>query len=370
MQNKNICIVDIIDPNITIPGGSRSFTMNLLEYLIKEFNVILFGVGANKSEYNFKFVSVCNKSSQIRYIFNLFFMKKPTNSLVHVQSPLYILPFIFFKKNNFIISTLHGDNSKAIRRKKGRLISVIYDSIEKFALKQADKIIAVDNGTKYIYLKKHPWLQEKIVMAPVGVDIEKFKPIDKQKIRHKYKFNTDDKIILYVGRLRNDKGVDTLLKAFRQIEGVISNAKLVIVGDGKDAHRLMKLATEFALDNVFFLGTIEHDKIPEIMNCADVFALASLYESGPLVVQEALACGIPVVTTNVGRVQEFIRDDSIGRIVDRDEENFAMAIKEVLKMDQEITRKRCRQLSMDFSFEKTANTLIQIYKELERKDGK
>ena len=85
MQNKNICIVDIIDPSITISGGSRSFTMNLLEYLIKEFNVILFGVGPNKSEYNFKFVSVCKKSSQIRYIFNLFFMKK-----------MYLYKCIFF----------------------------------------------------------------------------------------------------------------------------------------------------------------------------------------------------------------------------------------------------------------------------------
>ena len=114
--------------------------------------------------------------------------------------------------------------------------------------------------------------------------------------------------------------------------------------------------------DVIFTGTLEHDKIPEIINCADVFALTSLYESGPLVTQEALACGIPVVTTDVGRVRDFIKNDAVGRIVDRNEKKFAVAIKEMLNKDQEKTRNACRKVAMDVSFEKTANKTIEAYK--------
>ncbi len=91
--------------------------------------------------------------------------------------------------------------------------------------------------------------------------------------------------------------------------------------------------------------------------------MCSLFESGPLVIQEAIACGVPVVTTDVGRVRDFIKNEKIGEVVNGNEEEFAEAIKRVLCGTQNHILER-RRIAYEFCFEKTANALFQIYNEL------
>jgi glycosyltransferase involved in cell wall biosynthesis len=115
------------------------------------------------------------------------------------------------------------------------------------------------------------------------------------------------------------------------------------------------------------MGAMEYDKIPEVLNCADVFALTSLYESGPLVIMEALACGVPSVTVDVGRVREFIQNRYCGRIVERDEKTFANAVSEFFTMDKVKIREECTNTAKKFSFEETAKKTAEVYKEVVEK---
>lgn len=370
-----VIIVSGIYPNIvTKPGGVRPYILNLISASIESgIEITLIGISNKKniaSNYPFTFIPIVSglKVSCYGFIFNLFLkahtLSIPSYSIIHTQRPDSTLPFVLFYKKNPKICTLHGLVYKGFFLKKTIFISHIYQLIEKFVLKRVDKIIAVNEETKENYLEKYPWLKDKMIVIPVGIDTELFKPMDKHKMQEKYGFKKNEKIIIYVGRLEKEKGLGFLLNSFKEVKKEITDCKLVLVGDGREKKNLENLAKDLELKEVIFMDSLEHDKIPEIMNCADVFALSSLYESGPLVVQEALACGIPVVTTNVGRVQEFIKSDAIGRIVERNEKDFARAIIEIFKMDQEKTIKACRQVAMDFSFEKTAKKIIEVYKNL------
>ena len=103
--------------------------------------------------------------------------------------------------------------------------------------------------------------------------------------------------------------------------------------------------------------------MPEILNCADVLTLCSLFEGSPNIVKEALACGVPVVTTAVGDVDDYVRD-GVGFVVPKRKEEFARAIIEVLSAaDTEHQRLACVTASSRFGFDQIGARTIAVYEE-------
>lgn len=309
----------------------------------------------------------------LRFVCGLLVRKKPTGGIVHAQLPIYAAPYVFGKRGKVVV-TLHGNNMLAIRRKHGRLISVFYNLLEGYALKRADLVIAVDESTKEAYLAQYPHLDISVI--PVGIDLDFFKPLDRDEMRRMY--GLDGLTILYVGRIREDKGIALIIDAFNLVRSRRPDAKLLLVGSGKDEVRFRKLAGEMVsgpgrkqakgTDAIQFLGQMPQGQIVEVMSGADVFVLGSLYESGPLVVQEALACGLPCVATRVGRVAEFIRNSKCGRIVERDAEALAAGILAVSESGD--VRNDCREAAMGFGFERTAGETLKLYGSLYAKEAR
>ena len=118
--------------------------------------------------------------------------------------------------------------------------------------------------------------------------------------------------------------------------------------------------------NIQFMGELQNDLIPEIINCADVLALTSFFEGSPTVIKEALACGIPIVSTDVGDVKYILNKDSlIGKIVPKnDESSFAQAIIEVLNNKDHKIKKRCREISKQFDSEIVALRMVEICEQM------
>jgi glycosyltransferase involved in cell wall biosynthesis len=372
-----VTIISGIDPYTPKPGGTRAYVMDLIPFLCEsEIKTTLIGVSYNKKgnisfKYPFAFVPIVRsqKISSYKFLFNLFlkvpFLRTSKSSIIHINRPDDMLPFVIFSRKNKKICTLHGVGYSDIYFKKGKFIGWAYRVIERYTLKRADRIIAVNENTKNFYTKKYPWLKDKIIIIPIGIDTKLFRPMDKHNIKEKYGFKEEDKIILYVGRFKREKGLDLLLESFKYVKREIPTGKLVLAGDGRERENLKNLVKEFKLNDVIFMGVLEHNKIPEILNCADVFVLCSLFESGPLVIQEAIACAIPVVTTDVGRVREFIKDEKVGKIVERNSKEIAKGILNVLnKADSSETRDMCREVSENCSFEKTAEQTIEVYADL------
>jgi D-inositol-3-phosphate glycosyltransferase len=129
----------------------------------------------------------------------------------------------------------------------------------------------------------------------------------------------NDKIILFVGRIDPLKGLDKLIKALpylRHIQGL----RLVVIGGGEhsqhEIERLRKLACDFKIQEaVTFLGLAKHEQLPYFYSAADVCVVPSYYESFGLVALESLACGTPVVATDVGNLKSIIRQGKTGYVL-------------------------------------------------------
>lgn len=155
---------------------------------------------------------------------------------------------------------------------------------------------------------------EKVIVINNGIDPKQFRIIDKAKARAHYGFPASEKILVFVGRLSREKGIDILIQALSILKD--RNLLTVIAGGGPQGESLLELAYRSGLkDKVRFLGPLADSEIPRLMNAADLFVLPSRSEGYPVVLLESLACGIPALATRVGGVHEILCDEKLGIIV-------------------------------------------------------
>ena len=153
--------------------------------------------------------------------------------------------------------------------------------------------------------------EEKIAVIPNGVDLKLFNIMDKKRARNFLKLSNESRIVLTIGSQDEVKGTKYLIEAFGMLlKRQKSPLLLILIGDGPLRKSLMSMSKNLGISkSVVFLGRRPHGEIPLWLNAADVFCLPSLREGQPNVVLEALACGIPVVASNVGAIPEMIRDN-------------------------------------------------------------
>lgn len=365
-----------VDPNKCELGGIQVYVIELIRHLLElssSLSINLLGVSYDtpSTTLPITFIPVLKneKMSTYRFLYRLLLtapsLRIPNDVIIHSQRPEEILAFVLFYKHNPKVLTLHGNGYVNMVRKRGIIIGTFYRIIEYIVLKKVDNVIFVVEDAYNFYIKKYPWLKGKIVVIPTGVDIGLFKPVDKEKMREKYKFEKKDKIILYVGRFEKEKRLDLLLKSFKEIKKEIMNCKLVLVGDGREKSNLKNFAKDLGLNDVIFMGMLEHGKIPEIMNCADVFVLCSLYEGSPTVVKEALACGTPVVSTNVGDVSECVINSETGYLVSNDSTDIAKGVIDILKSGK--FKENCIKVAQRYDWNKIAERTLAVYQTLSKK---
>ncbi len=171
-------------------------------------------------------------------------------------------------------------------------------------------------------------------MVPCGVDLELFRPVDKAVARRKLKLGPG-RMILFVGRMEPLKGIDNLLQARSRLKHVPGLQMLLLGGDRHslaEASRLTALANDLGLDgSVLFLGSVRQDLLPYFYSAADACVIPSHYESFSLVALESLACGTPVVATDVGDLKNIIHDGASGYVVPvNDPDELARGIESLL----------------------------------------
>jgi len=159
---------------------------------------------------------------------------------------------------------------------------------------------------------------DRISVIPCGVNLELFQPMNKDMAKQQLGFS-DDKIILFVGRIEPLKGLDQLLRAITYLQNSQELRLVIIGGDEQSQHemeRLQKLSQELHIEgSVTFSGLIKHEELPYFYSAADVCVIPSYYESFGLVALESMACGTPVVATNVGDLKSIIQQGKTGYVV-------------------------------------------------------
>lgn len=159
---------------------------------------------------------------------------------------------------------------------------------------------------------------ERISVIPCGVNLDRFQPMDKEAAKQQLGFG-DDRIILFAGRIEPLKGIDRLIQAMTYLRNG-GGIRLVIIGGDEhsrdEMRRLQKLSRDLHIrDSVTFVGFIKQENLPCFYNAADVCVIPSYYESFGLAALESLACGTPVVATDVGAIKSIIHPGETGYVV-------------------------------------------------------
>jgi len=270
----------------------------------------------------------------------------------------YSKPFVLTQHNTFIEYDSIFDNIE-------RLNDL---AVGKETLKEADKIIAVSNATKN-YVLSLGAKPEKVKVLHNGVDLVRFRPLagKREEMRRKLGISQNSIVVLTVRRLVYKNGIDTLIESANI--AVKKNPKIVflVVGKGPDLNNVQIKIKQLGIENNFrFTGFVKDEDLPFYYNAADFFALPSKSGEGlPLVALEAMACGLPVIATNVGGISEILMED-YGKIVPPNQpELLAKAILEFSNIDLSSRKLEIRAVMEEkYSWDKNVETLIGIYEEL------
>ena len=184
-------------------------------------------------------------------------------------------------------------------------------------LRRMDALLAVAEIQKDHLVNVERLPREKITVIHNGVDTEKYRPaIDEERarVRHSWGADQGDIVLVTVASLKPLKRVDALLRAAAALRGTGAPIRVVLIGDGPDRGALELLARDLGIaGHVVFTGV--RDDVELLLRGADVFVLSSRTEAFPNVVLEAMATGLPVVTTEVGSVREMVEPERSAIVV-------------------------------------------------------
>lgn len=275
--------------------------------------------------------------------------------IVHIQSP-----YPLGETANWLIgrarATVISYQSDIVKQKT---ILRFYGPILRRVLQAADTIIT--NNPRY--LESSSWLQpvrHKCRVIPIGINLDRFNPIPPA--------SSGPLKLLFVGRLRYYKGLDTLLRALAQL----SQVQLTIVGIGPMQAQWQALSQELGLsERVIFAGEIDETRLPDYYHQADVFVLPSnaRSEAYGIVLLEAMASGLPCITTELGTGTSWIVQDGVTGFVvpPLDPAALAQAINVLsgnMSLRQQFGQAALDRVRAEFSESTMVNRIIQLYQEL------
>lgn len=237
-----------------------------------------------------------------------------------------------------------------------------------FTYKFADHLIAVSNHTKDDMVRLLNIPEEKISVVYEAAD-QKFKPIENQdklnSIRKKY--NLEKKFILHVGTLSPRKNIEFLIKVFAEVVGKHSDYELVIAGKkGWYADQIIALAQSLNIkDKVNFIGYIDEEDKVALYNCAALLAYPSLYEGFGLPPLEAMACGVPVMASNISSIPEVVGEAGI-LLSPTDKKAWVNELDNLLNDNNRMLLYKEKGLlrAEQFSWDKTARETIKVYQKV------
>ncbi|MFH1647185.1 MAG: glycosyltransferase [Chloroflexota bacterium] len=189
---------------------------------------------------------------------------------------------------------------------------------ERASVQNCQRVIVATEREKSELIRYYGASPDRVSVVPCGVNLEMFRPVDREAARQKLGL-AEDKILLFVGRIDPLKGADRLLRALPLL-GNTGSLRLVIIGGDEysrsEVEKLRKLAAGLGIgDRVTFQGIVKQDRLPYFYSAADVCVVPSYYESFGLVALESLACGTPVVASDVGDLRNIIRPGETGYVV-------------------------------------------------------
>jgi len=269
-----------------------------------------------------------------------------------------------------------GEMKNRVARSESERAGVDRLKGERQVLRRADRIIAATiaeiTQLRFLYRAE----SRKLVIVPPGVDTSHFYPIPADEAKQYLGLKPENRMVLFVGRIEPLKGLDTLIQAMSclDLQEIHRPVHLAIIGGEPDVipedmteemTRLQRLCDDLCMGGmVVFLGKRGQDTLPYYYSAAEVVVMPSLYESFGMVALEAMACGTPVIASEVGGLGYLVQNDVTGyTIPDSDPAELCEKLASLLGDAnlRESMGQRAAEYALDYAWEKIAARIVEVY---------
>ncbi len=290
-------------------------------------------------------------------------LKLRNMDVIHLHWPIPNGLGAFFLKKIYgipYVTTVYGEEVHLSKRYHMRFIL-------RWLVNNSSKIITISKATRS-FCQKAGLDQDKIEVIPFGVDPDFFRPLEVYNDENIFQ-------ILSVGYLIQRKGFEYLIRAMPQVLEEHANARLKIVGSGPLETELKELIYELGLgDEVEIVKNISDDELLMVYNSADLFVLPSIVDSQGnteglgVVLLEAMACGLPVMGSNVGGIPDIITNNETGILVEeKDLQGISEAMKKLIK-DEELrsilSKNGYNSVKHNFNWKTLAKRYTEVFEDL------
>ena len=289
-----------------------------------------------------------------------------------------------FIKDEFNLPLVHMYHTLAFLKK--RLLKVEKEHIKRIEAEEAlvsfvDTIISSSWQEKKHLIENYRIPCSRVKVIYPGVNRELFHPSQSQSELERLGLKSGERVLLYVGRIEPVKGLRTIIPSLHLLERrnkpLFEKVKLLVIGGGDKHHDLVRdkeylrikesLQKRGLEDRVIFLGSKKQNELSKYYSAADALVVPSLYESFGLVIIEALACGTPVIVSEIGEMQTIVKEGKNGfSFRPNDTESLATCLERFFLEKSKLWRKEriIQDVTDTFSWDKTARGTYDFFSEL------
>lgn len=393
-----VAVIYPTDPAGHIIGGVETFIRGLIKYSPEDIEYVVIGATTNPSErplFQWTICKVDGKSFRYLPIIRLYDGGKQSlfpATLRYEMAALRHMPdlanfqvleshriehFILRGKGRTRINLFLHQNMSVLRDKQSdirwRYLPSLYYFLEKRVLHQVNSIFAVREDAVADYQSRHPEIANRFNFQPTWMDPDIFYPVGLEKRNQlrkflctRYSVPEDDGILVAVGRLDYQKDPLLLIRAMSILLQERPDVRLLWVGDGILHDDVVRVAEGVGIsDRIVLTGLLNPHEIADIHRAADLFVMSSAYEGMPIALIEALGCGLPAVTTDVGEVRRLIDSGVNGEICSvRTAERLAGSIIKCLDKHEHYRGEPCTMRALQYTPQRVLTPLYDNYRGL------
>jgi glycosyltransferase involved in cell wall biosynthesis len=391
-----IVLIHQYDPSIHNVGGIGTFISTFIKYAPPDMEVSLVGVTADEKKFpvgrwqrmtagskGYDFLPIVASHpihrgpiplnlrltyALRRYRYLIDFREaiveihriEPALALRHLNNP----KVLFMHAHSL---DLYNPKTEAVWRR----FPWLYFWLERRLIHQIDRIFIVREDAVQYYREKYPKLANHISFLPTWSDESVFVSLPEEERKHLkeelarvHGFDPKHSLLLFVGIFQGQKDPRFLLESFYELNRAEDGVELVMIGEGPMESEIRAYIRDHGLtERVRIVGPQDQRDIARWMNAADAMVLSSAFEGMPRVVVEALQCGLPVASTNVGEAKRLIQHPAAGRLVEeRNPKVFSEAVLDVLS--QKPDRDVCQKQVASYTASHLLGQVYDIYREL------
>lgn len=395
-----LLIIHPMDPLGQKIGGIGTLLKGFVKYSPEDFDVEWIGITSDKRERRIgMWQEILVSGKKIRFFPTLYiknenvrkripFSLRFTISLFQHRFSLgeKILEFHriepslpFYRSHNRKLLFIHGNMKDLYNPRtevKWRMFPWLYFQLEKKLIKNMKRVFVVREDAVSYYKNLYPRIADIFFFMPTWVDEETFYPYSEELRKRgesefllQHGFNKDSQLIIFAGRLEGQKDPLLLIETFRYIHFKRPSTKLLIIGTGALKNKMELRIRKYRLEkDVRFLGIFPQSGVAEIMRISDVFILTSGFEGMPMSVLESLACGLPVVSMDVGEVKRVVINGSSGKIVTRrTAESLGESVLDILANKEEFRSKNCVSCIKNYTAKHVLEEVYEVHYQISKK---